>query len=266
VADDLYKETMLLGEKNYPVVDYHVHLKGGLTLEQALASSRRLGINYGIAINCGLGFPVHDDQSVKAYLDSMQNQPCFVGLQGEGREWMTLTSPESVARFDYCFTDAMTFRDDTGRRMRIWIPEETGHIDDPQAFMEMLVRRIEGIMHEPIDIYANATFLPQQLFPDYDALWTPERMQRVIDAAIQNDVAIEINNRYKIPSAAFIKSAKAAGAKFSFGTNNGDANLGRLEYPIQMVQECGLTANDIFQPKPADQKPILVKKWHMTPA
>ncbi len=39
----------------------------------------------------------------------MKGQPCFVGLQGEGREWMNLTSPESVARFDYCFTDAMTF-------------------------------------------------------------------------------------------------------------------------------------------------------------
>lgn len=266
VADDLYKEIMLLGAENYPVVDYHVHLKGGLTLEQALASSRRLGINYGIAINCGLGFPVHDDESVKEYLDTMQNQPCYVALQGEGREWMTLTTPESVARFDYCFTDAMTFRDDQGRRLRIWLPEETGHISDPQAFMDMYVRIIEGVMHEPIDIYANATFLPQQLYPDYDALWTPGRMQRVIDAAIRNDVAIEINNRYKIPSATFIKAAKAAGAKFSFGTNNADANLGRLEYPIRMVRECGLTWQDIFVPKSHDQKPIFAKKWHMTPA
>jgi hypothetical protein len=266
VVDDLYKETMLLGEENYPVVDYHVHLKGGLTLAQALDNSRRLGINYGIAINCGLGFPVHDDASVKDYLATMKGQPCYVALQGEGREWMTLTSPESVARFDYCFTDAMTFRDDNGRRLRIWLPEETGNIPDPQAFMEMYVKRIEGVMHEPIDIYANATFLPQQIAADYDALWTPERMKRVIDAAIENDVAIEINNRYKIPSAAFIKQAKAAGAKFSFGTNNADATLGRLEYPIQMVRECGIKAGDIFVPKPADQRPILVKKWRMTPA
>jgi len=266
VDDDLYKQTMLLGKDNYPVVDYHVHLKGGLTLAQALSNSRRLGINYGIAINCGLGFPVHSDDSVHDYLETMKNQPCYVGLQGEGREWMTLTSPASVARFDYCFTDAMTFRDDTGRRLRLWIPEETGNIPDPQAFMEMLVKRIEGIMLEPIDIYANPTFLPQQIAADYDALWTPARMKRVIDAAIENDVAIEINNRYKIPSATFIRAAKAAGAKFSFGANNADATLGRDEYAIQMVQECGIKSGDIFLPKPADQKPILVKKWHMTPA
>jgi len=117
-----------------------------------------------------------------------------------------------------------------------------------------------GVMHEPIDIYANATFLPDQIAGEYDALWTPERMQKVIDAAVKNDVAIEINNRYKIPSAAFIKAAKAAGAKFSFGTNNADADLGRLEYPIQMVKQCGLAWQDIFVPKPAGQKPIQVKK------
>jgi histidinol phosphatase-like PHP family hydrolase len=204
---------------------------------------------------------VHSDGSVHEYLESMNGQPCYVALQGEGREWMTLTSPESIARFDYCFTDAMTFTDDTGKRMRIWIPEEIGIIPDKQAFMEMYVKRIVGVMREPIDIYANATYLPAQITAEYDALWTPERMRKVIDAAVANDIAIEINNRYKIPSAAFIKTAKAAGAKFSFGTNNADASLGRLEYPIQMVKQCGLVWQDIFVPKPAGQKPIQVKKW-----
>jgi hypothetical protein len=263
-VDDLFRETMLLGEENFPVVDYHVHLKGGLTIDQALANSRRLGIFYGIAINCGIGFPVHSDDSVHDYLETMKGQPCYVALQGEGREWMTLTSPDSVARFDYCFTDAMTFRDDQGRRVRIWLPEETPNISDPQAFMDMYVKRILGVMHEPIDIYVNPTFLPKQIAANYDALWTPERMKVVIDAAIENDVAIEINNRYKIPRPAFIKAAKAAGAKFSFGTNNAEAELGRLEYPIQMVKECGLKWQDIFIPKPAGQKPIQVKKWRTT--
>jgi len=259
-VDEVYRDIIRFGTENYPLVDYHVHLKGGLTIEQALANSRRLGIYYGVAINCGQGFPVHSDDSVRDYLKSMEGQPCYVALQGEGREWMTLASPESVAKFDYCFTDAMTFTDDNGKRMRIWINEELGEIKEKQAFMEMYVKRIMGVMHEPIDIYANATFLPDQIAGEYDALWTSERMQKVIDAAVKNDVAIEINNRYKIPSATFIKAAKAAGAKFSFGTNNADANLGRLEYPIQMVKQCGLAWQDIFVPKPAGQKPIQVKK------
>jgi hypothetical protein len=255
---------MTLGKDNYPVVDYHVHLKGGLTIEQALANSRRQGIFYGVAINCGLNFPVHDDVSVHAYLETMKDQPCYVALQGEGREWMTLTSPESVARFDYCFTDAMTFRDKSGYRRRLWIKEEMGDLSDPQAFIDMYVERIEGVMQEPIDIYANPTFLPEPIRPQYDTLWTPERMKRVINASVENDVAIEINARYKIPSPAFIKMAKSMGAMFSFGTNNPEAELGRLEYPIQMVKECGLGWQDIFIPKPAGQKPIQVKKWKTT--
>jgi len=259
-VDDLYREVIRLGTENYPVVDYHVHLKGGLTVQQALENSRRLGINYGIAINCGQGFPVHSDDSVQQYLDSMKGQPCFIALQGEGREWMTLVSPDSVARFDYVFTDAMTFSDDKGKRMRLWIDDEVGTIADKQAFMEMYVDRIVGVMREPIDIYANPTFLPRQIASEYETLWTAERRHKVIAAAIDNNVAIEINNRYKIPGASFIKEAKAAGAKFSFGTNNADANLGRLEYPIQMVRECGLVWQDIFVPRPDGQKRIQISK------
>jgi hypothetical protein len=259
-VDENYRDIIRLSTDNYPVVDYHVHLKGGLTLDAALDNSRRLGINYGIAINCGLGFPVHSDESVNEYLETMKGKPCYVALQGEGREWMTLASPQSIARFDYVFTDAMTFTDDSGKRMRIWIDEEIGEIKDKQAFMDMYVKRIVGVMREPIDIYANATFLPSQMVAEYNTLWTPARMQSVIEAATANNVAIEINNRYKIPSAAFIKLAKAAQVKFSFGTNNTDANLGRLEYPIQMVKECGLMWQDIFVPKPAGQKPIEVRK------
>ena len=259
-VDELYREVIRLSTENYPVVDYHVHLKGGLTLEQALENSRRLGINYGIAINCGLGFPVHSDDSVQQYLDSMKGQPCFIALQAEGREWRTLVSPASIARFDYAFTDAMTFTDDHGKRMRLWIDEEVGTIPEPEAFMEMYVDRILGVMREPIDIYANPTFLPKQIAPSYETLWTTDRRHKVIAAAIENNVAIEINNRYKIPSASFIKQAKAAGAKFSFGTNNADANLGRLEYPLQMVKECNLAWQDIFVPKPEGQKKIQTGK------
>ena len=254
-VDDVYRQLLQMNQDGYPVVDYHTHLKGGLTLEQALANSRRLGIMYGIAVNGGLKFPITTDAGVLDFLASMKGTPAFIGLQGEGREWVTLFSREAIAKFDYIFTDCMTFSDDRGKRMRLWIPEEVGEIPDPEQFMELLVSRIVGILnHEPIDIHANPTFLPDAIARDYDRLWTPQRMQRVIEAAKANDVAIEINNRYRIPSAAFIQRAKSAGVKFSFGTNNSDPNLGRMEYALAMVKQCGLTWQDIFVPKPDGQK------------
>ena len=57
-----FRRIIDVGRSNIPVVDYHVHLKGGMTLEQALARSRRDGINYGIAVNCGRGNPVGRDE------------------------------------------------------------------------------------------------------------------------------------------------------------------------------------------------------------
>ena len=114
VADDVYREILRLNAENYPVVDYHVHLKGGLTIDEALRESRRTGIQYGIAINCGLNFPVASDAGARQFLDSMRGLPVFLALQGEGREWVKLVSKETIAQFDYVFTDAMSFTDDRG--------------------------------------------------------------------------------------------------------------------------------------------------------
>ena len=73
-------------------------------------------------------------------------------------------------------------------------------------------------------------------------------MDKVINAAVTNNIAIEINARYKIPSATFIKRAKAAGAKFSMGTNNTGKELGTLDYALEMIEVCGLEPNDFFKP------------------
>lgn len=250
VADACDQRLAKLQRTNFPLVDHHVHLKGGMTIEQALANSRRTGINYGIAVNCGVGFPVTTDAGIHEFLESMKGQPVLLAMQAEGREWVKLFSPEAIQQFDYVFTDAMTFTDDNGKRTRLWIKDEVS-IDDPQKFMDMYVQQILGILNqEPINIYVNATYLPECIASRYDELWTPERMQKVIDAAVKNRIAIEINARYHLPSAAFIKRAKQAGAKFTFGTNNTDANLGRLEYCLDMIDECKLTWADMYLPGP----------------
>jgi hypothetical protein len=250
VVDDTFRQIIDVGRSNIPVVDYHVHLKSGLTLEQALAQSRRDGIAYGIAVNCGKGFPVENDAGAIAFHQSMKGQPCFTAMQAEGREWMQMFSRRAIALFDYVFTDAMTWTDDRGKRMRLWMPEEVGTIADPQEFMETLVSRAVGILEkEPIDIYVNPTYLPDQIARDYDRLWTEARMKRVIDAAASHHVAIELNDRYKLPGPTFVRMAKAAGCKFSFGTNNtGPNDLRRSEYGLKMVQECRLGWQDFFVP------------------
>jgi hypothetical protein len=251
--DDLDFEARLidLASSNFPLMDLHVHLKGGLTLEQALAHSRRYGFTYGIAINCGLQMGYESDAAVEEFLATYTRPPhAFLAMQAEGREWLDLFSDAIVSRFDYVFTDAMTWTNNNGKRMRLWIKEET-EVGDVQQFMEQLVDRIETIVtNEPVDIYVNPTYLPAELKDRYDELWTPQLIDRVIKVLADHKVALEINARLRLPKADFIKRAKAAGVKFTFGTNNGGADdLGRLEYCIQIAEECGLTPDDMWLPQ-----------------
>lgn len=244
----------------FPLADYHVHLKGGLTIDDVVALAQKHAIKVGVAENCGVGFPTRNDEALKAALQKLEGKPVYRAMQAEGREWVKMFSPEMIAKFDYVFTDSMTWTNDRGKRMRLWIPNEV-EIGDKQAFMDMLVEKTVGILsNEPIDIYVNPTFLPAVIAKEYDTLWTDERMDKVIQAAAKDGVAIEINSRYMLPSEKFIRRAKAAGCTFSFGTNNGGKDdLGDLAYSRLMAVRCGLTKDDMFVPKPDGQKPVQKK-------
>ncbi|HJZ41479.1 MAG TPA: family 16 glycoside hydrolase [Bacteroidales bacterium] len=259
-SDTTGKLLSMLNQQGFPVIDYHGHLKGGLTVEQVSQHGMTNGYNYGISPNCGLNFPVTNDSSLIAYFIDIENEPVFKAMQCEGREWITLFTPDAIARYDYIFTDAMTWTDHKGRRLRLWIPEET-FVDNEQQFMDMLVEKIEAVIsQEPVDIYVNPTYLPANIAASYDRLWTAERMDRVIKVLKENDVALEINARFKIPGIDFIKKAKAAGLKFTFGTNNADnTDLNRLEYCLEVVRETGITAEDIFIPRPSGEKKVMKK-------
>ncbi len=239
--------------KGFPLMDLHVHLKGDLTMQEALAQSRYKGIDYGIAVNCGKAedFPINNDAELLAYLDTLQDVPAFNAMQAEGREWVDIFSMDAVKTFDYVFSDAMTYKDAQGIPVQMWKPEQLERIDlsDPEAFMDGLVDYIVKILNEePIDIYVNATYIPDPIVEKYDQLWTEERMKKVIQAAIDNDVAIEISARLKMPNFDFIRLGKEMGVKFTFGTNNIDSNLGNLEYCLEAIRACGLETEDMWVP------------------
>lgn len=245
--DETTDPIIRLHQENFPVLDYHVHLKG-ITAEQAAIRSRQLGINYALAPNCGIGFPITNDSEVITYLETMKGQPFIQAMQGEGREWPQTFSEEVRKQFDYVFTDAMTFTDTKGRRTRLWMPDEV-FVEDEQQYMDLIVQKIVDVMQEPMDVYVNPTFLPAVMSDRYDDFWTEARMDKVIRAMVTTDKVLEINNRYEIPNQAFIQKAKDAGLKFTFGTNNSDGDFGKLEYCIRMKEACGITAAHMYQPK-----------------
>ena len=240
-------------QKDFPVIDYHVHLKGGLTKEMAHAMSMNYGINYGVAPNAGeggVGRMLADDAEVRAYYEEVKNHPFLFGVQGEGRKWTQTFSQEALGIFDYLFTDAMTIIDHNKRNARIYRAEEV--IRDGvtmDQYMEQIVdQTVKILTNEPADIFANATYIPDDMNADYAKYWTDERVERVLNVLAENNIALEISARYKIPSLDIIKKAKAKGIKFTFGTNNVDADFGRLEYSLEAVEKCGLTVEDMWFP------------------
>lgn len=256
-------------QRNFPVIDYHVHLKGGLTKEMAHAMSMNYGINYGVAPNAGeggVGRMLADDKEVYEYFNEVKDMPFMRGVQGEGRKWTATFSQDALGVFDYLFTDGMTIVDHKGRLSRIYRPEEV-HYDGvtKEQYMDHLVdQTVKILTNEPADIYANPTFLPEELNAEYAKYWTDERVNRVLDVLVKYNIALEINARYKIPSFDIIRKAKERGIKFTFGTNNVDANFGKLEYCLQAVEECGLTADAIWFPTMSvrrSREVVLYNKW-----
>ena len=241
-------------QRDFPVIDWHVHLKGGLTKEMAHAMSMNYGINYGVAPNAGeggVGRMLADDKEVRSYYEEVKNHPFLFGVQGEGRKWTQTFSQEALGIFDYLFTDAMTIIDHKGRNSRIYRAEEVirdGGITMEQ-YMDLIVdQTVKILSYEPADIFANATYIPDDMNLDYAKYWTDERVDKVLDVLQKHNIALEISARYKIPSLDIIRKAKERGIKFTFGTNNVDANFGRLEYSLEAVEKCGLTVEDMWFP------------------
>ena len=248
------------GESDLPFIDYHAHLGGEVTLERALEISRRRGVKFGIVEHAGTKankYPnlLSNDDDLKKYLDMLAGKPVFRGIQAEGLDWMTCFSKELVAQLDYVLSDALTLPEKDGRRVELWKPGLK--IDDRQEFMDRYTEfHVQVMAREPLDILANPTYLPPLLAQDYDALWTPPRTERIIDAALQYGVAIEISSWARLPSLAVLRQAKRAGAKFSFGSNIHGLDVGNLDYARQMARELGLKRSDLFRPAPVGQKPI----------
>ncbi|MBM4018043.1 MAG: hypothetical protein FJ288_06890 [Planctomycetes bacterium] len=242
-----------------PRVDYHVHLDN-FTLEKALDLARDRNVKLGIVEHAGTKenkYPVvlSTDEDLKRHIAALEGKGVYKGIQAEGLDWMTCFSKETVARLDYVLTDALTFREKDGRRVELWKADQV-RIDDPQDFMDRYADFHVRIMAaEPIDILANVTFLPAVLQKDYDALWTEGRMRKVIDAAVKYGVAVEVSQS-GIPRAAFLAMAKAAGAKFSFGSNGRGQNIGRIDRCLEAARQLGLKPADFFAPAPPGRKPV----------
>ncbi len=240
-----------LAAADIPMIDYHVHLRGGMTVEKAMHRQAATGIKVGVLKNIGKGWPIETDGQLRAFLDSVQGKPVLVGLQVNDRDWMKKHSSELLGRLDYVLGDTMIMPmpDDDSKPVKLWMGDQYT-IDDPEAWMDRYMRHNVRVLSEGITVLANPTYLPPAVEEMYDRLWTDERMRRLIRSAIDNRVALEINASSGLPHDRFLRMAKRMGAKFTFGSNNFDARPIDMARCFEAIARYGLTKDDMYVPAP----------------
>jgi len=254
-------------ELDFPLVDYHAHLDNS-SIDPVVRLAHDRGVRLGIVEHAGTKenkytVVLSTDEALKGYLKMLDGKGVYKGVQAEWTDWMTCFSPEVLAQLDYVLTDAMTFPGPNGQRVKLWEKAAEQQVDmhDPERFMDRFVDwHVEIMSTEPFDILANASWLPDALIARYDALWTERRIQKVLDAALKYRIAIEISSSYKLPGLAFLKQAKAAGVKFSFGSNGRYPKMAQLDYSVAMAKTLGLRASEMFVPGTEGHKAVQRRK------
>lgn len=240
--------------KSLPRIDLHVHLDNS-TLEAVLGLSRDRNVKFGLVEHAGTKENVYptvlsNDEELAAWIDALEGRPVFKGVQAEWSDWAGCFSKDVLARLDFVLTDAMTMPGKDGRRQKLW-EADAAELGAAESFMD---RYVDWHLHVldtgPVNILANVSWLPEAFKGDYDRLWTEHRVRRIAEAAARRGAAIEINGGMKRPKLPFLQIAKAAGAKFSFGTNGRYPNMGKIEYCLEMAQALNLNASDIYAPSP----------------
>jgi histidinol phosphatase-like PHP family hydrolase len=234
----------------FPVTDYHVHLSNTLTIDQALQLGKDRGVHIGIVEHPGPGYPINTDADLQKYIDGLRKYPVHIGLQPVYAGWSKAFSKNLLDQLDYILMDALTLPNPDGTWLPIW--QIDTHVDDAEEFMQRYMQFIEQVMTtEPIDIFAWPTFLPVPIARQYTQLWTKPRVDRIIDLARQRRLAIEINEVAHVPDENFIRAAKRANLKFTFGTDSRNDHAAHFYYCYQMAQKCGLTEGDMWAPRKA---------------
>lgn len=237
-------------DNDLPKYDLHVHLSTRLPIQQryadAAALSKKKGVTFGIAEEVETPDIKSNNGAINTRLYVGRNYPVYIGMQVNMAGWTKLYSKEVIDKLDYVMCDALFFPYE-GKTIMLWT-QAADVLKDPEDFMNRYVAYTLKVFEEPIDIWVNPTYLPKQFVMMYDKLWTDERMKIIIDAAVKKNIAIEINSVSEIPSKKFILMAKAAGAHFTFGSNQHGTEVGNIDWCLKIAKECGLKRSDFFIP------------------
>ena len=243
-STQMLEQVARLKAKGIPLTDYHIHIRGGMTPEKALNWAKQSGIRSGVLENHGRGWTLSDNATLKAFIEDVQKYPeLLIGIQVNDRDWFKTIDPELLKKLDFILADTMIMEG-----QKLWFEQEY-EIGDENAWLERYFNHCMAVVNEPITILANPTYLPNKIKHRYDEFWTEDRMGKLIDAAVKNNVAMEIQAGTEFPNKKFMELALKKGAKISIGRNNHDDKPNELKRSLDWLEELGVKAENMLDVK-----------------
>jgi len=167
----------------------------------------------------------------------------LIGIQVNDRDWFMTIDPELLTKLDYILADTMIMEG-----QKLWFEQEY-EITDENAWLERYFNHCMTVVNEPITILASPTYLPNKIMHRYDDFWTEERMGKLIDAAVKNNVALEIQAGTNFPNKKFVELALTKGANISIGRNNQDDKPNELKRSLDWLEKLGMKAENMLEVK-----------------
>jgi putative hydrolase len=122
---------------------------------------------------------------------------------------------------------------------------------NPTKYVDRVRVALEaGMESRVIDVLVHVTWLPETIRSEANTLITREWMKSLIDTASDNEVAIELNGAWEVPSVEFVRLCLKQGVKVSVGSDAHTVKeIGNVTYPLKILNIVEANVEDLFIPK-----------------
>lgn len=243
--------------KYFDLHTHTIHSDGDAVISELLSVANKKG--YGLGVSDHLYCSGMDTRSdVCTYLRELEEYPLLKGCEANiGDDYSH--DDTIISRFDYVIASIHTVPDLLGGNVHLgeYFGERSGEdcvwnnpfsLSNSERYLSVLLPVIEQTMKtQRMDIYGHCTVLPfcehlagSKLLVDWE--------NEVISLCKKYKIALEISGLWKEPGLDMVRRAKAAGLKFSYGS---DCHLKKdicdIEYSIQIGLDAGLEESDFLR-------------------
>lgn len=230
--------------------DLHIHSTfsdGELEAHDAVRVVRHRHHLVGVADHLSPYHIMWDEISFRSYLSALSRLKCWRAAElcvGHIPQF----DLELLKELDYVIAGVHALRFPNGKSLFLWDSRITPQ--DPNLVAQVYldsVKQFAGKIH--FNILAHPTYLPRNICAPGQTPWTEERLEQLIQLSLKHGFALELSGHWKVPGETLIRMGRAAGVKFSTGSDgHSEAMLADLRYPQECIEKFGITESELFIP------------------